>query len=598
MVPSHLVGGQKAEIPTGAGYVNSAGTGSFLANTDGFVFTGTITIPALAVSGSLDLAVSASAADQALNADIDMNHATAVGVGVDATAVQHTGTARTGGYLAAFRAATTSLATDSGSPQYYDYLAGTPTDGGGTVLHVAFGALRGHDRLIDASDALTGQNDIVVPSNVADAINFTNGTLTYWTLITSTATPRISEGFTQTSSAAAHTIAGAFNSASSTSTTLAVTATQDTTVRTSGTVAGVKSTITSLSGDTAGVDYYAFQGAAVVGEANADHILLYQGAGFDRTIDSSAAASGEVVWFLPDAVANALTIEDSAGNDFLVIDTAAADSMSFGNATTNPTYAFLGTGAASFAGGITLPDSKSIILGTGSDDTISHDGVSTTWTHTTGGLLIDSTSATGLVTVRLGTDTSATAFNVNNDSDVAMFTVDGSGGVTLADGAVLALRGKGGTTGDVIQQVGATSTEAFRLVVYDATVSPSAVETNLINLPAGSMIVSVQANVQAALTGGGTTVTWSIGTTGDPDKYGSAGFNSITGAAAADALTQNSKSTWFGDGSHAMSLSAAAEQLVLTGAATGGAADGNTALTVGSVRCRVVYWQLQALDNA
>lgn len=51
MVPSHLVGGQKAEIPTGAGYVNSAGTGSFLADDNGFTYTGTITIPTLAVSG-------------------------------------------------------------------------------------------------------------------------------------------------------------------------------------------------------------------------------------------------------------------------------------------------------------------------------------------------------------------------------------------------------------------------------------------------------------------------------------------------------------------------------------------------------------------
>lgn len=171
-------------------------------------------------------------------------------------------------------------------------------------------------------------------------------------------------------------------------------------------------------------------------------------------------------------------------------------------------------------------------------------------------------------------------------------------GLIVPDGSALALRGYGTGTGDVIQQVGRTSTEAFRLCIYDETVSPSAVETNLLNIPAGSLLVSVQANVESALTGGGTTATWSIGTTGDPDKYGSAGFSSITGSAAADSLAKNSASTWFGDASHAMSLSAAAEQLVLTGAATGGAADGDTALTVGSVRVRVIYWQLQALDSA
>ena len=169
--------------------------------------------------------------------------------------------------------------------------------------------------------------------------------------------------------------------------------------------------------------------------------------------------------------------------------------------------------------------------------------------------------------------------------------------VIIPDGAALALRGAGTGTGDVVEQVGATSTEAFRLVVYDQTVNPAAVETNLLNLPAGSVLVSVQAVCTAALTGGGTTVTWSIGTAGDPDHYGSAGYNDIDGSAAADSLAQNSKVTWFGNSAHAWAISSAAEQLVLTGAATGGAADGDTALTVGSVRVRVIYWQLQALDS-
>lgn len=51
MTPSFLVGAQKAEVPTGAGFVNSAGTGSWLADANGFTYTGTVTIPTLAVSG-------------------------------------------------------------------------------------------------------------------------------------------------------------------------------------------------------------------------------------------------------------------------------------------------------------------------------------------------------------------------------------------------------------------------------------------------------------------------------------------------------------------------------------------------------------------
>ncbi|KKL73940.1 hypothetical protein LCGC14_2069890, partial [marine sediment metagenome] len=50
---------------------------------------------------------------------------------------------------------------------------------------------------------------------------------------------------------------------------------QITNVRTSTRVAGVKSKVTSLTGDTANVDYACFEGAATVGEANADHSFLY-----------------------------------------------------------------------------------------------------------------------------------------------------------------------------------------------------------------------------------------------------------------------------------------------------------------------------------
>lgn len=184
MVPSHLVGGQKAEIPTGAGYVNSAGTGSFLADANGFTFTGTVTMPTLSWVGPLDLTVAATTTEQALNSDLTMNNATTVGVGVDATAVQAT-TARTSGYMASFRSATTSLAGDLNSVKYYDYLAGAPTDGGGAAVHVAYGILgTGHDILIDCSSAANGENDVLLPDNVASAFEFREGANTYMTFVT------------------------------------------------------------------------------------------------------------------------------------------------------------------------------------------------------------------------------------------------------------------------------------------------------------------------------------------------------------------------------------------------------------------------------
>jgi hypothetical protein len=121
------------------------------------------------------------------------------------------------------------------------------------------------------------------------------------------------------------------------------------------------------------------------------------------------------------------------------------------------------------------------------------------------------------------------------------------------------------------------------------SVSPSAVETAVFSVPAGSVIRLVQGNVQSALTGGGTTVTWSLGTAGDPDKYGTAGDPS-----PADSLAKNSKSSWAATPTHLT----AAEPIVLTGCATGGAAEGDTALTVGSVRVVIVYDTYESLANA
>lgn len=138
---------------------------------------------------------------------------------------------------------------------------------------------------------------------------------------------------------------------------------------------------------------------------------------------------------------------------------------------------------------------------------------------------------------------------------------------------------------------GPTSTEGLKRVVQEQTLSPNAIETSMSTvIPKGSVILAVLANVQTALTGGGTTATWSVGTTGDPDKYGTAGFPT-----PADSLAKNSKSSWIADNFVRLT---ADETIVLTGAATGGAADGDTALTVGSVRIVVIYDTFAALANA
>jgi hypothetical protein len=137
--------------------------------------------------------------------------------------------------------------------------------------------------------------------------------------------------------------------------------------------------------------------------------------------------------------------------------------------------------------------------------------------------------------------------------------------------------------GQIIQQIG-SATEGMHLVAVDVTVAPAAVETAVFTVPAGSVIVSSQATVKTALTGGGTTVTFSLGIAADPDKYGTA---------TANLLTANAKLNFI----PAYAFLASTEAIVLTGAAAGGATDGDTALTVGTVRCRIVYWTLNSLDN-
>lgn len=156
------------------------------------------------------------------------------------------------------------------------------------------------------------------------------------------------------------------------------------------------------------------------------------------------------------------------------------------------------------------------------------------------------------------------------------------------DGTVLQLFGSGTTPGDTVVRYGATATEGLEVRVFENTISPAAVETAIVTLPAYSYVLAVQANCQSALTGGGTTVTWSIGTAADPDKYGTAGNG------AGDTLAKNGKLDFAIPGT----LLTSTEAIVLTGAAAGGAADGNTALTVGSVRVRVVYAFLNSLDDA
>jgi hypothetical protein len=130
----------------------------------------------------------------------------------------------------------------------------------------------------------------------------------------------------------------------------------------------------------------------------------------------------------------------------------------------------------------------------------------------------------------------------------------------------------------VAQCFGAVATEGLQIKVIDETISfagnAALYKAMTTPIPAGAVILAVQANVQSALTGGSTTVKVGLGpNASDPDKYGKT-----------SALTKNAKISTIP--THA--VLASQEAIDVCACATGGGA-GDTALTVGSVRVRIVY---------
>lgn len=135
---------------------------------------------------------------------------------------------------------------------------------------------------------------------------------------------------------------------------------------------------------------------------------------------------------------------------------------------------------------------------------------------------------------------------------------------------------------------GATSSEGLRVRVINEVVSLSGAGATFkaltSSIPAGAVILSAQANIESEVTAGGTTVKVALGlNAGDVDKYG-----------LATGLTQNLKintiPTWAVLGS--------SEQIDVCGVVTDGSALGDTNLSAGSVRVRIVYLDLASLANA
>lgn len=171
---------------------------------------------------------------------------------------------------------------------------------------------------------------------------------------------------------------------------------------------------------------------------------------------------------------------------------------------------------------------------------------------------------------------------VNEKTSTAGVYIDG---VKLKDGAVY--MPVGAPTPAVALGFGTTTTSGAQVKIIDQTVSfagnAALYKAMTTPIPAGAVILSVQANVQAALTGGSTTVKVGLGpNASDPDKYGKTSD-----------LTQNQKI----DTVPAWTVLSAQEAIDVCACATDGSA-GDTALTVGSVRVRIVYLALTSLQNA
>src|SRR3990167_8221750 len=123
------------------------------------------------------------------------------------------------------------------------------------------------------------------------------------------------------------------------------------------------------------------------------------------------------------------------------------------------------------------------------------------------------TGISGTVTIQSGATSGA---GVSGSVDILTGTAPGGTrgdvnitGTNIGLNGIVVMDDSDDTTGAVVQRIGPSATEGWERRVYEETVSPSAVETALLTLPVGHIVEAVWANAETALTGGGTTFTWS-----------------------------------------------------------------------------------------
>ena len=176
---------------------------------------------------------------------------------------------------------------------------------------------------------------------------------------------------------------------------------------------------------------------------------------------------------------------------------------------------------------IKLPDSDFIAFGTGNDLEITHNGTNSVITSTTGNLLFDNTNVTGSSLFDLGTDTSATNFQVRNNSGLALLGVNGAGAVQL---------GSDGIDGKLIlfSERGATD--------YQVSLTPSPTQTEDTDYVLPANLPNADNYVLTSTTGG--TLEWKI-VTGVGGVAGSGGDKQVAYFNPdANTLASDSNFTW------------------------------------------------------
>lgn len=182
-----------------------------------------------------------------------------------------------------------------------------------------------------------------------------------------------------------------------------------------------------------------------------------------------------------------------------------------------------------------------------------------------------------LAGVVAGTVTGSRAVVVDANKDVADLRNLGLTGALLRKG--------GAATPAVVDRWGDSATEGLEVRVIDETVAcgtAAASHALTSTVPAGAVILSVQANLQTAVTVE-TAVKVGIGVTADPDKYGKT-----------SGVTKNLKVDTVPD----WAVLSSAETVAIFATDTVGAAAGTIGGTGEAIRVRIVFLACNSLDDA